>query len=104
MFSLFRKRTNTSKTARKSTAPLQRGVMSRTVSHQRWIPTDQLERGMYVSELNVPWEDTGFMFQGFEVDSYKVIKDIQAVATHALVKSQKVAQKTTKNARQVCTA
>ena len=104
MFSLIRKRTPKSAAANKRAAMARNSVTSRTVTHQRWIPTNQLERGMYVAELNVPWEDTGFMFQGFDIDSNKQIAQIKEVSTHALVCTRKVAKQSTRSSRQVCMA
>jgi len=102
MFSLTRKRKP--KATRKPAARKSNGTKSRTVVHQRWIHTNQLKRGMYVAELSVPWEETNFMFQGFEVNSAKLVSEIQNVAEYALVKTQKVTQLSNKHARQVCTA
>jgi len=104
MFSLFRKRNYKSKANRKPVAPKVKGAKSRTIIHERWVKTDELERGMYVAELNVPWEETNFMYQGFELSSKQLITEIQDVAEYALVKTQKVAELSSKRARQVCTA
>lgn len=104
MFSMISRRNLKAKTTGKPAARGKNGVTSRTVVHQRWIHTSELKRGMYVAELNVPWDETSFMFQGFDVDSEQLITEIQQAATHALVKTQKVAQTSTKSARQFCTA
>ena len=32
-----------------------------------YTPIDQLELGMYVSELDRPWLESPFLFQGFEI-------------------------------------
>jgi len=103
MFSLFRKRTVKAKITRTDAERPRNGLTSRTVAHQHWIRTDELKRGMYVVELSVPWEETNFMFQGFDVDSNQLVDEIRDVATHALVKTQKVAKLSSKNARQFCT-
>jgi len=36
-------------------------------SDQQWVPVDALCAGLYVAELDRPWTDTPFMFQGFEI-------------------------------------
>lgn len=33
------------------------------------LPVEQLEKGMYVAELDRPWEGTPFLFQGFVIES-----------------------------------
>lgn len=43
------------------------------------VPTDQLKLGMHVSELDRPWLDTPFVFQGFsvhDVDDLTALKNI----------------------------
>ena len=104
MFSLIRKRTPKSSTVSKRAAIARNSVTSCTLTHQRWIPASQLMCGMYVAELNVPWENTGFMFQGFEIDSYEQIAQIKEISTHALVSTKKVTKQSTRSARQVCMA
>lgn len=108
MFSFTRKRNAKAVLARRSAeeakkAASKSGIKSRTVSHSRWIHTDDLKRGMYVAELNVPWEDTDFMFQGFVIDSNLLLRQVRQTSTHALVKTQKVTRLSNKHARQVCT-
>jgi len=53
---------------------------TRVIKTKRWIHRDELKVGMYVSELDVAWEDTNFMFQGFVVDNMKLLKDICAIS------------------------
>lgn len=38
------------------------------------VPVDRLHPGMYVQELDRPWTETDFMFQGFEVDAELIAK------------------------------
>ncbi len=42
------------------------------------VNTGQLEIGMFVCELDCPWEDTDFLMQGFTVDSQRDIEALQA--------------------------
>jgi hypothetical protein len=38
------------------------------------IESAKIQIGMFVSELDRPWEDTTFMFQGFLIDSEQQIE------------------------------
>ncbi|MEM9101565.1 MAG: DUF3391 domain-containing protein [Pseudomonadota bacterium] len=49
--------------------------MAKTVK----IPVSELRLGMYIAELDIPWEETPFLFQGFTVNSHT---DIDAVKEH----------------------
>ena len=88
MFSFKRKTRKTSTTASRRVA---RSAPSRPITHERWIPVQDLQLGMYVSELSVPWEDTGFMFQGFNVDSMKLLKQVANSCDQVLIRSEKLA-------------
>lgn len=61
------------------------------VSNQRWIRYNQLEVGMYIVELDVPWENTPFMFQGFFIESQVQINAVAEHCEYVLVKTEKVA-------------
>lgn len=41
------------------------------------IPVDQLRIGMYVRELDKPWEESSFMFQGLDIKSQQDILAVQ---------------------------
>ncbi len=41
------------------------------------LDVEALEVGMFVSELDCPWEETDFFFQGFTIDSQKTIDRIR---------------------------
>ena len=41
------------------------------------IDTQQLKIGMYVCELDRPWRETPFLFQGFEISSEEELKTLQ---------------------------
>lgn len=43
------------------------------------LPVDQLEPGMYVAQLDRPWEETPFLFQGFVVENQA---DIETLKTY----------------------
>lgn len=42
------------------------------------IPVDQLRIGMYVRELDKPWEESSFMFQGLDIKTQQDILAVQA--------------------------
>jgi len=67
-------------------------VTTRVVRDSRWIHSNQLELGMYVAELDRPWSETAFMFQGFPVESVETLEAVQAAAEYVLVESEKVAR------------
>lgn len=41
------------------------------------LPVEDLKLGLYVSRLDRPWEDTPFLFQGFEVDNDEDLKALR---------------------------
>lgn len=61
------------------------------VSHQRWVHRNQLKQGMYVVELDKPWEQTPFLFQGFFLDTPELVEDVQHECEYVLVQEQKSA-------------
>lgn len=72
------------------------------VSDHRWIHVTELKRGMYVSELDVPWENTTFMFQGFTLQSADDIKAVQQQSTYVKIKTEKVARVSTGSYKRMC--
>jgi len=75
---------------------------SRVVKNTRWIHRNELKLGMYIRELDIPWEETRFMFQGFEVDNYTLLREVQAVAEYVCVESQKVARISVTGSNRMC--
>ena len=111
MFSLLRKKRaqkilsrNAARRAAVATTSSRSASNSKTkpVQHQRWIKTEELTLGMYVAELNVPWEETGFMFQGFCVDSTRLLKQVQEASEYAMVRTQKVAYVSSTSTNRYC--
>ncbi|MEJ2214949.1 MAG: DUF3391 domain-containing protein, partial [Gammaproteobacteria bacterium] len=47
-----------------------------TESNLQKIPARDLQPGMYVAELDIPWEESPFMFQGFKLKTWE---DVDAV-------------------------
>jgi len=45
-------------------------------SHLQEIPVGELTPGMFVAKLDIPWEDSPFLFQGFKLENWQ---DVDAV-------------------------
>jgi HD-GYP domain-containing protein (c-di-GMP phosphodiesterase class II) len=56
---------------------------------KREIPVDQLEFGMYVSELDRPWTDTPFLFQGFVLEDEKQLETLKKYCKKVYVDPEK---------------
>ncbi len=86
---------NSAKTTKRHTTRLNErpnaAVTTRLVADRRWVHSNQLELGMYVNELDKPWEQTRFMFQGFMIDSYETLRQVQDACEYANVQTEKVA-------------
>lgn len=61
------------------------------VKHERWVHCNELKLGMYVIELDKPWEQTDFLFQGFYLDKHELIEDVRKESQYVLVQEQKSA-------------
>lgn len=49
------------------------------------IPTANLERGMYVAQLDRPWLETPFLFQGFEIREDSELRQLRQFCRHVYV-------------------
>ncbi|MGW8248217.1 MAG: HD-GYP domain-containing protein [Acidiferrobacterales bacterium] len=49
------------------------------------IDTHQIEIGMYVSELDRPWRESPFLFQGFEVKDDEDISELQKLCSYVII-------------------
>lgn len=78
---------NSAKTNNRPTAK----VTTRIVASKRWVHRNQLELGMYVNELDKPWEETRFMFQGFVIDNYDLLRAVQDSCEYVNVQTEKMA-------------
>jgi len=56
------------------------------------IEPSHLKLGMYVSELDRPWTESPFIFQGFELRTVEEIEDIQAICQYVYVNTEKSAK------------
>ncbi len=54
-------------------------------AERQTVTTDQLAIGMYVAELDRPWLETPFLFQGFYIENSKDISELQAHCQYVLV-------------------
>ena len=72
------------------------------VKSKRWVHRNQLKVGMYVSELDKPWEETRFMFQGFVIDSQKLLEEVQHTAEYVQVDVEKWTTVPTNSTNRLC--
>ncbi len=76
-------------------------ISTRIVNEGRWMSRNQLEVGMYVAELDRPWSETRFMFQGFRIDSAEVLEAVQDSCQYARVEFEKVARVSSNSTRRL---
>lgn len=81
-----------SKSSQQSAAHSMNRVFTRVVKESRWVHRNQLEIGMYVNELDRPWTETSFMFQGFEIDSPETLNKVRESCEYAYVQTEKLAR------------
>jgi HD-GYP domain-containing protein (c-di-GMP phosphodiesterase class II) len=55
------------------------------LAHTERISCSQLQTGMYVSELDRPWLETPFLFQGFEIRSDREIAELKRYCDHVYI-------------------
>ncbi len=79
-------------------------TIERVVKSKRWVHRNQLKLGMYVSELDKPWEETHFMFQGFVIDSQKLLDEVQHVSEYVQVDAEKWAMVASDSRNRLCAA
>jgi len=84
----------TNRSSRKTSASTRppESITTRIVRDSRWVHRNQIELGMYVAELDRPWSETRFMFQGFVIDSRELLDQVQESCEYALVESEKLAR------------
>jgi cyclic di-GMP phosphodiesterase len=56
---------------------------------RKQVPVGQLEFGMYVAELDRPWTDTPFMFQGFHLRTDQQLQTLKKFCKHVFVDMEK---------------
>jgi putative nucleotidyltransferase with HDIG domain len=57
------------------------------------LDVQQLKIGMYVRELDRPWRETSFLFQGFEISSEDEIRELQRFCRHVYIDIPETYQK-----------
>ena len=75
-FKIFKSEQSSKAARRKTTQEKRRTHAQDKKQRLEKIPVDELRIGMYVRELDKPWEDSSFMFQGLDI---KTQQDILAV-------------------------
>jgi HD-GYP domain-containing protein (c-di-GMP phosphodiesterase class II) len=53
------------------------------------VPVSQLTIGMYITELDRPWVETSFLFQGFEIKTEEELRVIKDICNHVYVDTTK---------------
>lgn len=56
---------------------------------KRKVEVDDLQLGMYVAELDRPWVDSPFLFQGFRIESEEELSQLKEVCEHVIVDEAK---------------
>lgn len=82
MFSRLFSNRNKSDSAKPARHNLSRGRVHKV---NRKFNVEHLEIGMYVSELDIPWGDSDFMFQGFTITSVDDIKALKRQCKYVYV-------------------
>ena len=57
--------------------------------HRVKVPTENLQIGMYVAELDIPWNSSPFTLQGFVIKSDNIRAKLRQICTYVLVDSTK---------------
>lgn len=53
------------------------------------MPVEELDHGMYVEELDIPWTESPFLFQGFIIRSDHELAELQRCCRHVLISEPK---------------
>ena len=70
---------------------ISREIPQSSVTVEKWLHRNELRLGMYVAELDKPWEQTDFMFQGFKLDTGELLESVQSESEYVLVLINKMA-------------
>jgi hypothetical protein len=79
-------------------------MTTRIVKSKRWVHRNQLKVGMYVSELDKPWSETRFMFQGFIIDSQALLEEVQNTSEYVQIDAEKLAKISSADTTRLCAA
>ena len=58
---------------------------------RKQVPVGELQFGMYVAELDRPWTETPFMFQGFVLSTRKQLEALQKYCKKVYIDPEKAA-------------
>src|SRR5687767_12724631 len=53
------------------------------------LPVNELQFGMYIADLDRPWTDTPFMFQGFVLSSQRQLEALKQYCTTVYVDTER---------------
>ena len=70
---------------RKKKMPKRQEDTSYSSSARILIPVNQLTLGMYVTELDRPWVETSFLFQGFEIKTEEDIRSVKDICNYVYI-------------------
>ena len=65
------------------------------------VPADHLRIGMYVAELDRPWVETSFIFQGFEIKTEEELRVLRNTCHHVYVDTTKGRKSSSANFKKV---
>jgi len=82
---LFKSEEKKPEPRRRSAPRSQQNRTQKTRKQHQKIDVADLRVGMFVAELDKPWEESGFMFQGLEVKSASDIQAVQKECKHVWV-------------------
>ncbi|MDP2247122.1 MAG: DUF3391 domain-containing protein, partial [Nitrosomonadales bacterium] len=52
------------------------------------LDISKIELGMFITELDRPWADSSFLFQGFLVESEEQIRELRAQCSYVIVSQE----------------
>ena len=81
---------------------LSREIPQSSVTIEKWLHRNELRLGMYVAELDKPWEQTDFMFQGFKLNTRELLEAVQAESEYVLVLVNKMAKTPLNSHNRMC--
>lgn len=84
--------------------PMDPHTTTRIVSDTRWLHRNQLKVGMYVRELDKPWSQTRFLFQGFRIETPEMLMQVQDACEYACIESEKLARISSNSLHRLCSA
>jgi len=67
-----------------------RPTAPRVVKTSRWIRNSDLKIGMYVRELDHPWEQTNFMFQGFVIENPHLLDEVRKASEYVCIEPERL--------------